>query len=275
MTESARSESWRSMIRSILAAALGLSLSAIAAQPPAPRPSFDAFEVATVKPVDSDGKRGRYITMQGADHFLVRDYTLQGLVAAAYDLTLAAVSGGPAWTDTDHYDIVAVTPGHMLPTHDEQMSMLRDLLSDRFKLTFHRQPKEFSLFELQVARTGSKLRPSATDPQQPSQLIGQVFPDQIRMPGRNATMKEFAALLQRAILDRPVLDKTGLAGHYDFDLEWAPDDSQFGGAIKPPVNSPSTPFFTAIQEQLGLKLVATKGPVSALIIDKAEQPSAN
>jgi uncharacterized protein (TIGR03435 family) len=270
------------MIRSILSGALVLSLStisAIAAPTSAPtngpRPAFDAFDVATVKPVDSDGKRGRYITMQGADHLLVRDYTLQGLVAAAYDLTLAAVSGGPAWTDTDHYDIVAVTPGHLLPTHDEQMSMLRALLTDRFKLSFHRQPKEFSLYELQIGRTGAKLRPSTAPPEQPSQLIGQVFPEQIVMPGRNATMKEFAALLQRAILDRPVLDKTGLTGHYDFDLKWAPDDSQFGGAIKPPIDSPSPPFFAAIQEQLGLKLVPTKGPVSALIIDKAERPSAN
>jgi uncharacterized protein (TIGR03435 family) len=156
------------------------------------------------------------------------------------------------------------------------MSMLRNLLADRFQLTFHRQPKEFSLYELQVAKAGSKLRPSTADPQEPSRLIGVVYPQRVTMPGRNATMKEFAALLQRAILDRPVVDKTGLTGRYDFDLEWAPDDSQFGGDVKPAsADAPSPPFFTAVQQQLGLRLVAAKGPVDALVVDNAEHPTAN
>ena len=96
------------------------------------------------------------------------------------------------------------------------------------------------------------------------------------LPARNATMGDFASLLQRAILDRPVVDKTGLSGRYDFDLEWAPDETQFGGGV-PAASSdaPSAPLFSAIQEQLGLKLVATRGPVDALVVDKAERPSAN
>jgi uncharacterized protein (TIGR03435 family) len=89
-------------------------------------------------------------------------------------------------------------------------------------------------------------------------------------------MGDFASLLQRAILDRPVVDKTGLSGRYDFDLEWAPDETQFGGeGPKTPEDAPSPPLFSAIQQQLGLRLVATRGPVDALIVDKAERPSAN
>jgi len=89
-------------------------------------------------------------------------------------------------------------------------------------------------------------------------------------------MGEFASLLQRAVLDRPVVDETGLAGRYDFDLEWAPDETQFGGEVPTAsAEAQSAPLFTAVQEQLGLKLVATRGPVEALVVDKAERPSAN
>jgi uncharacterized protein (TIGR03435 family) len=103
-----------------------------------------------------------------------------------------------------------------------------------------------------------------------------VYPQRIVLPARNATMGDFSSLLQRAILDRPVVDKTGLSGRYDFDLEWAPDETQFGGDVPAAsAEAPAAPLFTAIQQQLGLRLVATRGPVDALIVDKAERPSAN
>lgn len=96
------------------------------------------------------------------------------------------------------------------------------------------------------------------------------------LPARNATIGDLASLLQRAILDRPVVDKTELTGRYDFDLEWAPNETQFGGDVqKASDDAPSAPLFSAIQEQLGLKLVATRGLVDALIVDKVERPSAN
>jgi uncharacterized protein (TIGR03435 family) len=96
------------------------------------------------------------------------------------------------------------------------------------------------------------------------------------MPARNATMGDFVSVLQRAILDHPVVDKTGLTGRFDFDLEWAPDETQFGGDVPAaPDDAPSAPLFTAIQQQLGLKLTATRGPVQALVVDNAERPSPN
>ncbi len=264
------------MVRQIAFAILGISVSGMLAQTVAPRPKFDAFEVATIKPVDPDAKAGRYIVMQGNNRFVEKAYTLKLLIAAAYDLNPRTISGGPGWIESDHYDIVAVTPGEVRPTHDEQMSMLRNLLTDRFKLTFHREQKVFSIYELEIAKNGPKLKESGSPADEPPQLISTVYPQRIVMPARNATMSDLARLMQRAILDRPVVDKTGLTGRYDFDLEWAPDETQFGGEV--PVASadaPSLPLFSTIQQQLGLRLEATKGPIAALVVDKAERPSAN
>ena len=264
------------MIRQVAVAALGISVSGVLAQPAASRPKFDSFEVATIKPVDPDAKAGRYIIMQGTHRFVEKAYTLKLLIAAAYDLNPRTISGGPGWIESDHYDIVAVTPGEVRPTHDEQMSMLRNLLTDRFKLTFHREEKVFSIYELQVAKGGPKLKASAAPPDDPPALISTVYPQRIVLPARNATMGDFVSLMQRAMLDRPVVDKTGLSGKYDFDLEWAPDETQFGGEVPPAsAEAQAAPLFSAIQQQIGLRLEATRGPVQALVVDKAERPSAN
>jgi uncharacterized protein (TIGR03435 family) len=269
------------MIRQIAVVALGLSVSGVLAQsaaqrPTARRPNFDVFEVATIKPVDPDANAGRYIIMQGTHRFVEKAYTLKLLIAAAYDLNPRTISGGPGWIESDHYDIVAVTPGEVRPTHDEQMSMLRNLLTDRFKLTFHREEKVFSIYELEIAKNGPKLKASTAPPDDPPALISTVYPQRIVMPARNVTMNDLTRLMQRAILDRPVVDKTGLSGRYDFDLEWAPDETQFGGEVPPAsAEAQAAPLFSAIQQQLGLRLEATRGPVQALVVDKAERPSAN
>jgi uncharacterized protein (TIGR03435 family) len=266
----------RVFLRIILLAALVLSTSGIVAQTPTPRPKFEQFDVATIKPVEHDPKGGRYLIMQGVNRFLGKDYTLKLLIAAAYNLNSREVSGGPGWLESDHYDIVAVTPGDVRPNHDEQMVMLRNLLADRFKLIFHREPRDFSIYELGVVKGGPKLKASSAPPDDPPQLISTVFPQRILMPARNATMSDFVSILQRAILDRPVVDKTGLKGRYDWDLEWAPDETQFGGEVPiAPAEATTAPLFVAIQQQLGLKLEATRGPVEALVVDKVERPSAN
>ncbi len=265
------------MARRFGLAALTIYTSVALAQSPAPRPKFDAFEVATVKPADSGPKSGRFIKMDGTNRFVEKDYTLKLLIAAAYDLNPRTISGGPSWMTTDHYDILALTPGEVRPNHDEQMSMLRSLLTDRFKLTFHREPKEFSIYELDVAKNGPKLKASTAAADEPA-IVGPavVYPQRVVLPGRNATTGNLVSLLQRAILDRPVVDKTGLSGRYDFDLDWAPDETQFGGALPPAsATAASPPLFEAIQEELGLKLEATKGPVDALVVDTAERPAAN
>lgn len=264
------------MVQHVLAVALAFSSGGLQAQPASPRPQFDSFEVATIKPVDSDRKAGRYIIMRGSDTFIEKSYTLKLLIAAAYELNPGEISGGPAWIDSDHFDILARTPGTVQPNHDEQMRMLRRLLVDRFKLSSHRQQKIFSIYELETDNGGPKLKPSTAAADTPPALISTVYPRHILLPARNATMADFVSILQRAILDRPVVDKTGLKGRYDFDLQWAPDESQFGGAVPvAPPDASSPPFFTAVREQLGLRLVATRGPADALVIDHAEKPSPN
>lgn len=264
------------MIPQILAMSLAISASAAQTQAPAPRPKFDAFEAATIKPVDPGPRAGRYIVMQGTDTFLAKNYTLDLLVAAAYELNPRMILSGPSWAESVRYDIVARTPGEVRPTHEEQMQMLRSLLADRFKLTFHRQPKVMSIYELEVDRDGPRMKPSAEPVDAPPALISTVYPDHITLPARNASMSDFVSLLQRAVLDRPVVDKTGLTGRYDFDLTWAPDASQFGGEVPvAPADATSPVFFTAIREQLGLRLEATKGPAEVLVIDSVQQPSPN
>lgn len=239
-------------------------------------PPVPVFEVATVKPVLPNAKASRFITMQGNNRFVAKYYTLKLLIAAAYDLSPKVISGGPGWIESDHFDILALTPGQKRPARDEQMAMLRTLLADRFKLNFHREKKTFAIYELDVAKAGPKLRASAGAPGDPPQLISTVYPDHLHLPARNATMGEFASLLQRAVLDRPVVDQTGLNGKYDFDLDWTPDETEFGGeAPAAPADAQSPPFFRAIEQQLGLRLEAKRGPIEALIVDSAQQPSAN
>jgi len=245
------------------------------AQAPAARPAFDAFEVAAIKPTPYD-QTSRFIRMVGAHQFNARGHTLKSLVGAAYNLPPQAISGGAAWADSERYDIVAKTPNEIRPNLDEQMSMLRELLAERFKLTFHREQKELSVYALTIAKNGPKLKESVA-PDDPPALINIVFPDRISLPARNATMAQFASMIQRAVLDRPVVDKTGLSAKYDFSLEWTPDDTQFGEPLPAATQeNPSKPdLFAALQQQLGLKLEATKGMVAVLVIDRVERPSEN
>jgi uncharacterized protein (TIGR03435 family) len=253
------------------------------AQSPVSRPSFEAFEVATIKPAAPDDlNAGRYIRMQSAHRFQVKNYTVNGLIAAAYNLNPRAITGGPPWTESDRYEIIAETPGDLRPTYDDQMTMLRKLLTDRFDLALHREKKEFPIYDLTVSRGGPKLRTSPSPPDESPNLTSTVYPaasggiDRVLLPARNVTMAQFAAILQRAILDRPVVDDTGLTSRYDFDLEWTPDESQFGGQLPPgPPDSGKPGFFTALQQQIGLRIEATRGPIEAVVIDRVERPSDN
>jgi uncharacterized protein (TIGR03435 family) len=255
--------------------AIGFSLCAAAQTPQAARPRFDAFEVATVKPVDPDAKAGRMFKMDGLHRWGATNFTLQALIGLAYDLNPRTISGGPSWMDTQHFNIEAITPGDVRPTRLEQMQMLRTLLVERFSLKFHREDKEFSIYALSVAKGGPKLR-TAQKPDDQPQLYGVVYPGKIEVPARSVTMDDFVAMLQRATLDRPTVNRTGLTGKYDFDLVWAQDETQYGGQVPvAPEDAPNPPLFTAVQEQLGLKLEATRGMVAAMVVDGATKPSAD
>ena len=221
-------------------------------------------------------KDGRFIKMESANHFVAKNYTVKLLIAAAYDLNPKAILGGPAWIDSEKFDIGAVTPGDVRPTRDQQMAMLRTLLVERFQLTFHRQSKQFAIYLLTVSKDGPRLKSSNASASDPSSVISTVYPGRIVMPARNASMQDFTSVLQRAVLDRPVVNKTGLTGRYDFDLDWSPSGREFGGDIPAAGDdAPSPPLFIAMQQQLGIKVEATRGLADALVIDEVERPSAN
>lgn len=244
-----------------------------------PDSMFEEFEVASVKPADPEA-RGRWIRMQTAHQFVAHNHALKTLIAAAYDVSPQAISGGPGWVESEPYEIIAEAPGDTRPNLNRQMAMLRTLLGERFKLRFHRESKEMSMYALTVAKGGAKLKestlaPDAT-PEGPPPLIFVVSPPTVKLPARYASMNEFASVLQRATLERPVVDRTALAGRYDFDLEFAIDETIWGGALGKGSDDAGKPgLFTAIQQQLGLKLQATRGPVPVLVIDHAERPSEN
>lgn len=260
-----------------LFAVVAMAMSPAFAQTPAARPQFTEFEVVSIQPTPP-GAAGRWIRMLSVNEFAAKNHALQTLIAAAYNLNPHAILGGPVWIESDRYDILARTPGNVRPTLDEQMSMLRKLLADRFGLRFHREQKEMRMYALTVSKGGPKLREAAADssPVGPPPLIFVVSPALIRLPARSATMSEFASVLQRAAVEYPVVDKTALSGRYDFDLEFTPDESVFGGGLGKGTDESTAPgLFAAIQQQLGLRLEAAKGPVEALVIDGVQRPSAN
>lgn len=248
--------------------------------PPPKLPPMDAnaspsFEVATIKPTKPDEQRKAFLVR--GRRFQTINVSLNEMISFAYGVHAKQVMGAPSWAETDKFDIDAQPDGEGAPSDKQWKGMLQKLIVERFKLTFHRDKKELSVYVLSVAKTGQKLTKSEGDP---NGLPGLFFRGLGDLHVTNANMADFAGLMQQAVLDRPVLDQTELSGRFDFTLKWTPDDSQFGGMgakIPPPTDSATAPpgLYTAIQEQIGLKLDATKAPAEVLVIDHVEKPSEN
>src|SRR5260370_530147 len=209
-------------MRLAVAVLLATTVGTLAQSPRPARPAFDAFEVATIKPVGPEVPAGRWIRMQSANRFMAKNHGGETLLAAAYNLNPPMISAGPPWVESERYDILGKTAGDVRPNLEEQMSMLRKLLAERFKLSFHREQKEFSIYALTIAKGGSRLKESTVSPdaspEGPPPLVFVISPQSVRLPARNATMAELASVFQRSAPDRPVVDKTGLSGTSDFDL---------------------------------------------------------
>jgi uncharacterized protein (TIGR03435 family) len=253
-------------------------------EPPKPMaadadPSFD---VATIKPSSSGAPSMQGLHLVGRN-FGTRNASLADLISFAYDVQAKQVVAAPEWIDKDRYDIAAVPEQEGSPNVQQLKIMIRKLLADRFKLTFHHDKRELSAFVLTVGKSGPKLTPTELS----GPLPGMGF-----VPGkgglmlvvRNGTMTDFTGLLQTLVLDRPVVDQTGITGRFDFSFTFTPDDSEFNGHPPPmPMPMPKQAdeadaapgFFEAIQQQVGLKLDAKKAPVNVLVVDHVEKPSAN
>jgi uncharacterized protein (TIGR03435 family) len=274
-------------------------------QPPAAGP---AFEVASVKPNNSGDGRVMFANQPGG-RFTATNVTLKLLIRNAYQLQDFQIVGGPNWINSDHFDIVAKaeegTPPET-PSLDRTgptriQLMIRALLADRFQLVAHNENRELPIYALVLARSDGKLGPelrksevdcaamsaargrAGTPPPPPGPpQPGERLPCGIRIGMGNlsvggAPLSQIANALAN-FLGRTVLDKTGLAGNYDANLSWTPDQmpQRPPGAPEPPPIDPNGPsVFTAVQEQLGLKLDSQKGPVAVLVIDRAERPKEN
>jgi uncharacterized protein (TIGR03435 family) len=156
--------------------------------------------------------------------------------------------------------------------------MIKKLLAERFQLKFHIEKKELSVFLITVAKGGPKLTRNDSDPKGlPGLGIGAM--GNLRV--RNGNMGDFAQMLQARVLDRPVINQTNLEGRYDFTMQWTPDETQFGGqgaraqAQAAEGGQQNPDLFTAMQQQLGLKIEATKAPADVFVIDRVEKPSGN
>jgi uncharacterized protein (TIGR03435 family) len=243
--------------------------------PPMAANANPSFEVATIKPSKPDTP-GKMFRVQGR-RFTTLNTTLSDIISFAYGTHPKQLIGAPSWVETDKFDIEAQPDGDGAPSDKQWKSMWQKLLAERFKLSFHRDKKELSVYVLSVSKTGQKLTKSEGDPKG---LPGLWFQGLGKLNVRNATMEDFAGLMQSAVLDRPVLDQTGLSGRWDFLLNWTPDDSQFasfGMKIPPPTGGANEPpaLYTAIQEQIGLKLDATRAPAEVFVVDHVEKPSDN
>ena len=232
-----------------------------------------SFEVATIKPSDPN-RQGLSILVDRVGNFTTTNTALKDLMIFAYGVHPGQIQDLPSWAENDKYDIVA-KPDHEGIGNDTQIrSMMKKLLTERFSLTFRRENKELSAYTLNLARTGHKLTVNESGGNLPG--FGGRGPGSIGV--RNSTMIQFAGFLQARIVDRPVVDKTGLTGKYDFTLTWRPD--QLGptppNAPPPPADLESRPdIFGAMQEQLGLRFQAERTPVEVLVVEKAQKPSDN
>ena len=246
---------------------------------PKPIPPMDpkadpSFEVATIKPSKPDAP-GKLFVVQGGK-FRTLNFTLGEMISTAYGVQAKQVVNAPEWIWTEKFDVQAQpdTPG--MPSRAQLMGEVQKLMADRFQLKFHRDKKELSALVLSVDKSGSKLKPSEGDPKG---LPGLFFGGVGVLRVNNATISDFTSLMQSAVMDRPVVDHTGLAGRYDFTLKWTPDEAQLAqmGMKAPAAEAADAPpnLFTALPEELGLRMESMKTPVEVLIIDKVEKPSDN
>lgn len=237
------------------------------------------IEVATIKP----SKPGAMVMKGfrvGGDRLIMSNVSLQDLIAFAYTLEPKQVVNAPSWFNSDTYDIEVQPDQPGAPSKEQWASIVQKLLADRFQLKSHEEQRLLPAYLLTVAKGGPKMNKSDVQA-----LDGRGGPEGAMFrPGMfNAQAMSMAGFAQalRAILDRPVVDQTGLSGLWDFNLKWTPDETQFAGMMKGPmppsddsVDAPP-PLYTAMQEQLGLKLESGKAQVPVLVFDSVEKPSAN
>jgi uncharacterized protein (TIGR03435 family) len=216
--------------------------------------------------------------LRGAE-VITTNTTLHDLINLAYWLHPKQLTGGPAWTESDKYDMTGKPDAPGQPNVDQMKMMIQKLLADRFQLKFHFQKRDLSAYAVRIAKTGAKITKSQDDPKGlPGWNFGRAASG-TTLTFRNSPMSQVTAILQN-FLDQPVVDQSGLSERYDFTLTFTLDAAQavrLGGPPPPAADNPDAApdLFAAFQQQLGLKLESTKAPVDVMVIDKVERPSEN
>ena len=233
------------------------------------------------------------------DGFNATNVPLQLLLREAYGVEDDQISTAPNWVKTEKFDIEAKVDGSDVAklsklSFEQHKLMLQPLLEDRFKLKFHRETKDLPVYALVIAKNGLKIKEATPGDTYPNGLklpgghvggAGTLWIQNNQLTGQAIALAELCRLLSRQ-LGRIVLDRTGLTGKYDFILKWTPDEGpaamspgaaggRQGADNAPPPDSSGPSIFTAIQEQLGLKLESQKAPLEVLVIDHVETPSEN
>ena len=228
---------------------------------PKAHPSFD---VASIKKADPDSHSSGFQT-QGRRVFIENE-TVNAMISYAYGVHAKQIVGGPAWFGSERFDIRGLPDVDGIPNTAQYREMLIKLLADRFGLKFHQDRRELACYAVTVAKGGPKIEATKSGPDGLPDQSGRNSNGQASWRFTNNSMEDFAKFLQFQ-LDRPVVDQTGLKGKYDFKLAWTKDNA-------PVTDDNAAPgFFTAIQEQAGLKIEPSKAEVEVLAIDHAEQPS--
>ena len=233
-----------------------------------------SYDVVTIRP-NNQGPGSTRVSIN-MDVYAATNLSLVELMESAYDLRPGLLSGEPKWAESARFDIRAKildadqeTLTKLTP--EDRRRMLRELLADRFHVQVHTEVKTLPVYELVQAKGGAKLtdipRERRNDPFNDTSS-GSWTIHSGRLTGHYLRMKEFADRMSSQ-LNRPVVDKTGMPGHYNFQLNWSRDDAPAGDEPAPP------PLFTAMEEQLGLKLEAAKDPVQTVVVDHAEVPTEN
>ena len=237
----------------------------LAAQQPAA-----TFEVASIKP-NTNGISNALPPSRSNGSYSASNVALKSIIANAYEVRIFQIEGGPDWLTSDRFDIIARgpegTPDRLRP------AMLRTLLAERFKLVAHFETREQQVYSLTLLRGDGRLGPQLK-PSAPASGSSSGFPSAsvgngtARINGRRVSMDTLAMMLAGSVFNQRVINRTGLSGEFELDLRFTPDSS--------PAAAPEFPsIFTAVQEQLGLKLEASRGPVEVLVIDSVERPTPN
>ena len=237
-----------------------------------------SFDVATIKPNNSGASSIQGLTLRGRN-FATVNASLGDLMGFAYEVQSKQILGAPEWSDKDRYDIAAVPDQEGQPNVQQLRVMVQKLLTSRFNLKFHQEKRDLSAYVLTVGKNGQKLNQTQLKGSLPGMGM-RPGPTGLTIVMANARTVDFTSFLQMLVLDRPVVDRTGITGRFDFTVTFTPDDSEFNGH---PPKLPATTeaaeaapnLFSAIQAQLGLKLDAEKTAVDVIAIDHVEKPSPN